>query len=196
MNADINNIALPEDVTAAVNVLKNGGTILYPTDTIWGIGCDAANADAVAAVYKLKQRSPSKSLIILVADLEMLARYVGEEESAATVKITLAERPTTVIYPSAVGLAPGVAASDGSVGIRITNHPFCQALTRALGRAIVSTSANISGKTHGVGLDAIESEIQTGVDYIVNKRHDISNGQTASRIVRLHPNGGIEILRE
>lgn len=189
--------ALRDDVTKALATLKAGGTILYPTDTIWGIGCDAANAAAVAAVYQLKHRAASKSLIVLVADMEMLERYVGSVACRTAEAFACAERPTTVIYPSARGLAVGVAANDGSVGIRIAQHPFCAALTNALGGAIVSTSANISGHPqHGKGLANVEEEIRNSVDYVVNERQDTAKGGAASRIVRIRPDGMVEIVRE
>lgn len=188
---------LNEDVTAALGALRAGGTILYPTDTIWGIGCDAANAEAVAAVYKLKHRAASKSLIALVADFEMLVAYVGEKAAYAAKKYALAERPTTVIYPSACRLAQGVAAADGSIAIRIPRHSFCQALCKALGGAIVSTSANISGHAPQTsGLEAVEKEIREGVAHIVDARQDTANEVQASRIVRIRNDGGVEIVRQ
>ena len=173
---------LTKDVAETLITLRRGGTILYPTDTIWGIGCDAANATAIASIYRIKRRAVSKSLIVLVSDLTMLARYVGVNACAAAEEYARAERPTTVIYPSAKGLAEGVASSDGSVGIRI---------------AIVSTSANISGHApQGAGLESVEEEIRNSVDYIVNEREDTAKGLNPSRIVRLLAGGSVEILRE
>lgn len=187
---------LATDVELARNALLAGGTILYPTDTIWGIGCDASCATAVDAVYQLKHRAHTKSLIVLVADFEMLARYVGTQAAHAAEEYARAALPTTVIYPSARGVAQGVAAADGSIAIRIPRHPFCQALCKTLGGAIVSTSANISGHTtHCGGLCAIELAIREGVTHIVNERQDTAKGITASRIVRLRPNGDVDILR-
>lgn len=184
------------DVSLALDALRAGGTILYPTDTIWGIGCDANNADAVADVYKLKHRALTKSLIVLVADTQMLTQYVGDSAALAAKEYACAVRPTTVIFPSALRLAQGVAAPDGSVAIRIALHPFCQALCKALGGAIVSTSANISGHTHlAKGLESVEQEIREGVTHIVNAREDTAKGTTASRIVRLRTDGNIEIVR-
>ena len=188
---------LTKDVAETLITLRRGGTILYPTDTIWGIGCDAANATAIASIYRIKRRAVSKSLIVLVSDLTMLARYVGVNACTAAEEYARAERPTTVIYPSAKGLAEGVASSDGSVGIRIARHPFCEALIRELDGAIVSTSANISGHApQGAGLESVEEEIRNSVDYIVNEREDTAKGLNPSRIVRLLAGGSVEILRE
>lgn len=187
---------LDSDVSLALTALRAGGIILYPTDTIWGIGCDASDATAVASIYRLKRRAASKSLIVLVSGMQMLEQYVGHRTALAAEEYACAQRPTTVIYPSAIGLAHGIAATDGSVAIRIARHPFCQALTMALGKAIVSTSANVSGHAQqGLGLMAIEKEIREGVTHIVNERQDTARGVQASRIVRLHDDGTVEIVR-
>ncbi len=136
---------LNQAVDEAVKVLKDGGVILYPTDTIWGLGCDATNPKAVEKIYQIKQRIDSKSLIILVNGLDMLYRHVKEVPEVADQLIEVSDKPLTIIYPGAIALAPNVIAGDGSVGIRIPDHVFCQRLLYRFRKPIVSTSANISG---------------------------------------------------
>ena len=136
---------LAKDISSAVAVLRKGGIIVYPTDTVWGIGCDACNSEAVRRVFEIKRRADSKALITLVADGEDVARYTSSDFSAAMKLIGESRRPTTVIYPGAKGLAPELIADDGSVGIRLTSEAVSAAICRGLGRPLVSTSANISG---------------------------------------------------
>ena len=155
------------EINNALEVLRNGGTILYPTDTIWGIGCDATSEDAVAKIFKIKKREEKKSLISLVANKEQLKSITGKIPN-----LDITSNPTTVIYPYAIGLSKNLLANNGSAGIRIVQDDFCQLLIRKFGKAIVSSSANISGTNSPRKFSEISNEIRLGVDYIVNLRHD------------------------
>lgn len=155
------------EINNALEVLRNGGTILYPTDTIWGIGCDATSEDAVAKIFKIKKREEKKSLISLVANKEQLKTITGKIPN-----IDITSSPTTIIYPFAIGLSKNLLANNGSAGIRIVQDDFCQILIKKFGKAIVSSSANISGKNSPKKFSEISNEIRSGVDYIVNLRHD------------------------
>ena len=184
------------EIEAAVKVLKDGGVILYPTDTIWGIGCDATNADAGARVYELKQRSESKSLVTLVSDADMIGRYVKEIPETAINLIEVNEKPMTVIYPGAMGLAENVIAEDGSVGIRIPKSDFCVQLIRKLHKPIVSTSANISGQPAPASYEEIPVEIIEGVDYVVDPYLEEGSTGEASQIIKVGLHNEIEIIRQ
>lgn len=177
-----------------INCLKQGGLILYPTDTIWGIGCDATNADAVARIYTLKKRIESKSMICLVSDLDMLQKYVEEVPTQALELIEKASRPTTIVYDSALGLANNLLAEDGSVGIRIVKDGFSHELIKKLEGPLVSTSANISGMPSPIRFKEIKQEILTGVDYVVNLP-DYSQESLPSTVIKVSKNGGIQVLR-
>jgi L-threonylcarbamoyladenylate synthase len=187
---------LNQEVEKALKVLIKGGTILYPTDTIWGIGCDATNAKAVEKVYHIKQRPDSKSLIILVSDTEQLQEYVQNIPPIIFDLIKQSEKPITIIYPKGKGLASNVIAEDGSVGIRIVNHPFCQKLIRILGKPIVSTSANISGTPSPICFRAISQEICNSVDYVVEIDQELIEEIKPSRIIKLEENGLFTVIRE
>ena len=180
-------------VEDALTALKQDGVLLYPSDTIWGIGCDARSNKAVETVYRLKQRADSKALICLVADREMLASYVGEIPSVLLPYLT-EDRPTTIIYPKVQGLSDRLCAEDGSIGIRIAQDDFCVQLIQALGAPIVSTSANISGAANPQKYKDIVTEILTGVDHIVPLRQNEIQTQ-ASRIIQLKKENSIAILR-
>ena len=180
-------------VNDALSHLKQEGVLLYPSDTIWGIGCDARSTKAVETVYRLKQRADSKALICLVADREMLASYVGEIPSVLLPYLT-EDRPTTIIYPKVQGLSDRLCAEDGSIGIRIAQDDFCVQLIQALGAPIVSTSANISGAASPQKYKDIATEILTGVDHIVPLRQNEIQTQ-ASRIIQLKKENSIAILR-
>ena len=173
--------------------LKQDGVMLYPSDTIWGIGCDARSSKAVEAVYRLKQREDSKALICLVANREMLEAYVGQIPEALLPYLE-EERPTTIIYPKVKGLSERLCAEDGSIGIRIAKDGFCRKLIQALGAPIVSTSANISGAASPQQYKDIASEILTGVDHIVPLRQNERQTQ-ASQIIRFQADNSIIILR-
>lgn len=187
---------LREEINKALEVLKNGGIILYPTDTVWGIGCDATNTEAVAKVYELKKRTESKSLIILIDSDNKLSSYVREIPDIAYDLIEYAENPLTIIYSHAKNLAENVINSDGSVGIRVTTHAFCKELIQRFKKPIVSTSANISGSEAPANFSKISDDIKDGVDYIVDlEQHDLSI-KKPSTIMKLEPDGRFAFIRK
>ena len=180
------------EVNNALQVLINGGIILYPTDTIWGIGCDATNEKAVAKIFKLKKRVDSKSLISLVADKKQLKKITGYIPS-----LDITSSPTTIIYPFAVGLSKKLVASNGSAAIRIVKDNFCQQLIKNFGKAIVSTSANISGAITPTSFDSIDQQILDGVDYIVPLTKEGAKADVIpSRVVKINSEGQIQIIRQ
>jgi L-threonylcarbamoyladenylate synthase len=186
---------LKDEVATALKVLQEGGTILYPTDTIWGIGCDATNTEAVEKIYRLKQRNEAKGMIILVDTENKLESYISEVNPLAYELIEYAENPLTLVMPGAKNISPALIGSDGSVGIRVSKHPFCQQLIQRLRKPVVSTSANISGKPSPQYFAQIAPEIIDGVDYVVDiDRHDMEI-KTPSTIMRLAPNGSFEFIR-
>lgn len=184
-----------EDIEAAVNVLRSGGLILYPTDTVWGIGCDATNDKAVEKIYGLKNRNEEKSMIILVAEETQILHYTGEATPVIFDYIKGIHKPTTVIYEKAQSLAKNLANKDGSIGIRIVKDEFCQALLRAFGKAIVSTSSNISGYPPPSFFRDIDMSIKNGVDYIVQHRQDDLIVASPSTVVKLAEDGTIKVIR-
>ena len=184
------------DIQAALDVLRQGGTILYPTDTIWGIGCDATNPEAVKKVFEIKQREDSKALICLVDSPGRLQRYVRNVPDVAWDIIDLATKPTTVILNEAVNLAPNLLAEDGSVGLRVTSEVFSQQLCYRFQKAIVSTSANISGQPSPQTFADISDEIKNAVDYIcVSRQRDTSRHEPSS-IIKLTPSGEVTVIRK
>lgn len=190
------NIDFYNDLEKACEVLGSGGVILYPTDTIWGIGCDARCSKAIRRIYQIKQRDDSKALLLLVADEKMLRDYVGEIPDQVLEIIRTSQRPTSVIFPHPSGIAREVLADDGSVGIRITYEAFSSELCRRFGSPIVSTSANVSGNAFPHSYADISEEIRRAVDYIVDYRRVDSAACRASRIVKLSDNNTITIIRE
>ena len=170
--------------------------ILYPTDTIWGIGCDATNPEAVKKVYEIKRRSDSKALICLVDSDARLTRYVRNVADVTWNMIELAEKPLTVIFDNATGLAPNLLAEDGSVGIRITTEEFSKELCFRFQKPIVSTSANISGEPTAQTFDAISDEIKNAVDYVVRYNQRCKEKHKPSSIIKMKPNGEFTIIRE
>jgi L-threonylcarbamoyladenylate synthase len=187
---------MEEEIKNALEVLRKGGTILYPTDTVWGIGCDARNKEAVAKVFRLKERAEYKSMVTLVCDATMLNRYVKEVPAIAWDLIDAAETPLTIIYPDARMLADSVIAADGSVGIRIVKDEFCKNLIHKFGKPIVSTSANISGEEAPKSFNDIKLDIVNKVDYIVNlRKNDISDARP-STIIKVAMNGEFKIIRK
>lgn len=191
-------------VNEAVAVLKEGGVILYPTDTVWGIGCDATNEKAVAKVFEIKRRSEAKSLVLLAADLDMVAKYIKEIPSIAIDLVEVNDSPMTIIYPGAQYLAANAVAEDGSVGIRIPyvdedgspqSAAFCRELARRLRRPIVSTSANISGEDTPESFNEISEEIRNAVDYIAPKSLGRDSSGKASQIIKIGLGGEVEIIR-
>lgn len=184
-----------KDITTCLEVLRNGGLILYPTDTIWGIGCDATNELAVSKVFALKQRDERKSLVILLADPRDLLHYVASPHPEVMDLIAGFDRPTTVIYEDAIGLASNVINADGSVAIRLVQDPFCRHLIKRLRRPLVSTSANVSGAPSPAAFRDVADMIRSGVDYVVNYRQEEEKPQQASRIVKLKKDGSLEVIR-
>jgi L-threonylcarbamoyladenylate synthase len=177
------------EINNALNVLNNGGVILYPTDTIWGIGCDATNTTAISKIFKMKRRAESKALISLVADKKQLEIITGNIPD-----LDITSSPTTIIYPSALKLSSKLLSSNGSAAIRIVQDDFCQQLIRKFGKAIVSTSANISGEANPKKFSEISAEIKKNVDYIVNLRHD-EFMTTHSAILMINEKGEIRKIR-
>lgn len=187
---------LKQEIDAAVKVLKEGGVVLYPTDTVWGIGCDAADKDAVERVFEIKQRSDAKSLITLVADADMIGRYVKVIPQMAIELIEVNDKPMTIIYPGAMGLADNVVAEDGSVGIRIPQSEFCRQLCRRFGGAIVSTSANISGEEAPATFADINASILDEVDHIVDPCYEEGATGVSSQIIKVGLDGEVKVIRE
>ena len=183
-------------IQEALSVLKKGGLLLYPTDTVWGIGCDATNEKAVEKVYALKQRADSKSLIVLVDSMTMVERYVKKVPDTTYMLIAVNEKPLTIIYPEAAGLAPNMSADDGSIAIRIVNHPFCNELLRLFKKPVVSTSANVSGEKTPANFSAISDIIKQGVDYTVPAAMEQGATQKPSSIIKLGLHNEIQIIRE
>ena len=186
---------MKNEVEKALEVVKAGGIILYPTDTIWGIGCDATNEESVQKVMALKGRSASKSLIVLVDNDTKLASYVREIPDVAYDLIEYAENPLTIVYSNAKNLAPSVINEDGSVGIRVVKHNFCQQLIQRFRLPIVSTSANISGEPAPKNFSEVSQEIIDGVDYVVNLEQEVSEEKTPSTIMKLSPDGLFTFIR-
>lgn len=185
-----------DDIEKCLEVLSAGGVILYPTDTVWGIGCDAGNEAAVAKIYALKNRNEAKSMIILLADEKDIPLYTEQQNLTVFDYIKGIEKPTTVIYEQAKNLAPNLLASDGSVGIRIVRDPFCKALITAFGKPVVSTSSNVSGYPSPLVFNDIDIKIKDGVDYIVRHRQDDMQPASPSTVIRLNNNGSITVLRQ
>ena len=195
----------PEEILAeALRVVREGGTILYPTDTVWGLGCDATNAAAVARIFEIKHRADSKSLVLLASDLDMVAKYVKEIPSIAVDLVEVNDAPMTIIYPGAIcsetgdkwHLAASCVAADGTVGIRIPLAPWCQQLVFKLGRPLVSTSANISGEPTPQRFSDIPQEIKDAVDFVVPPSVDTASTGRASQILKVGLRGEIEIIRK
>jgi L-threonylcarbamoyladenylate synthase len=186
---------LKDEVNRALEVVRGGGIILYPTDTIWGIGCDASITEAVKKIYKLKQRDEAKSMIILLDTENKLESYISDVNPLAYDLIAYAENPLTLVMPGAKNISPALINSDGSIGIRVANHSFCQQLIQRLKKPLVSTSANISGKPSPQYFSQIDAEIINGVDYVVNIDQHSKEIKTPSTIMRLAPDGKFEFLR-
>lgn len=183
------------DIQHCLTVLQNGGLILYPTDTIWGIGCDATNEAAVAKIYALKKRPDEKSMLVLVADERQLNQYITLPHPEISEYLKTAVKPTTVIYDGAVNLADNLISKDGSIGIRIAKDEFCKQLIKRFRKPIVSTSANISGETAPPSFAAITTPIKNGVDYIVEHRQSESSAAAPSAIIKRNADGSVHIIR-
>ncbi len=184
-----------DDIRKAVETMRNGGVILYPTDTVWGIGCDATNAEAVEKVYRIKHRDDSKALICLVDSDARLQRYVRNVPEVAWDLLELAETPTTVILDNAVNLAPNLIAADGTIAMRITREPFSKELCYRFQKPVVSTSANISGEPAAQNYRDISEELLAAVDYVCFSRRQEHKPHKPSSIIKLSENGEVKIIR-
>ncbi|MCQ4873952.1 MULTISPECIES: L-threonylcarbamoyladenylate synthase [Odoribacteraceae] len=191
----MNDEKLKEEVRKACEVLKNGGIILYPTDTIWGIGCDATNEEAVKRVYELKHREDSKAMLVLLDDVGKLASYV-EVPDVAYELLEVNDKPMTIIYPNAKNLAKNLIAQDRTIGIRITSEIFTKALLYRFRKPIVSTSANISGESSPKCFAEISEAVKSAVDYVVDFRQEETSNPAPSSIIKLGVGGEIQIIRK
>jgi len=203
---------MKEELQKTLEVLRSGGIILYPTDTVWGIGCDATDPEAVAKVYAIKKREDSKSLVLLASDMDMICRYVKEVPEMAVQLVEVNDKPMTIIYPGAVCgdrpdesgkvsksthcLAYNTVAEDGTVGIRVPMMDFCQQLARRLGRPVVSTSANISGEVTPKNFSEISEDIKSAADYVVDPSLEKGSTGHSSSIIKVGLDYSIEIIRK
>ena len=196
-----------EILSGALETLRKGGTILYPTDTVWGLGCDATSPDAVARIFEIKRRSEAKSLVLLASDLDMVAKYIRQIPSIAIDLVEVNDAPMTIVYPGAIAGTPDAAgdrwhlawnavAEDGSVGIRIPLSEWCKQLIFKFGRPIVSTSANISGEPTPKRFSEIPQELKDAVDFVVPPSADKESTGKASQIIKVGLAGEIEIIRK
>ncbi|MCD8269781.1 MAG: threonylcarbamoyl-AMP synthase [Parabacteroides sp.] len=186
---------MTEDIKKACEVMQAGGIILYPTDTIWGIGCDATNEKAVQRVYDLKRRADNKAMLVLMDSSAKLNMYVNDIPDIAWDLIEVADKPLTVIYSNAKNLAKNLLADDGSVGIRITNEEFSRKLCERFRKPLVSTSANVSGEPSPANFSEVSDVIKNGVDYIVSYRQDDMSKAQPSNIIKLGAGGLIQVIR-
>lgn len=185
-----------EEFKKIVAVLSSGGIILYPTDTIWGIGCDATNDKAVKRIYDIKKREDNKSMLVLLDNENRLTQYIGKVPDIAWELIEASDKPLTLIYPYAKNLAPNLIANDGSVGIRIVKDEFCVQLIKQFRKPLVSTSANISGEKSPVVFSEISENIKSKVDYIVTHRQSDNTPGIPSSIIKINDGGFFKIIRE
>lgn len=188
--------ALQQEVDRTVEALRRGGLVLYPTDTVWGLGCDATNAEAVERIYRLKRSENKKSMLVLCATADMVVRYVDKAPAIAFEVMELATSPLTAILPGATGLAANLIPDEGTLGVRIPDHAFCQRMLRAFGRPVVSTSANISGEATPARLQEVAREIIDGVDFVVNPRFEGHPTRKASSIIAFGEGGEVKIIRK
>lgn len=184
------------DINEAVRVMRAGGVILYPTDTIWGLGCDARNSAAVERIFRIKERADSKALICLVDSMAMLERTVGDVPEAAEQLIEVAVEPLTIVYDHGMNVAPQLCASDGSIGVRLTREPFSKGLCAAMRGPVVSTSANISGEPAARSFHEISKQIVDAVDYVCMSRRDEPSQAKASTVIKISAGGLFKILRK
>lgn len=184
-----------EAIERAVAVLRKGGTILYPTDTIWGIGCDPQNEEAVEKVLQIKGRPASKSMLLLAADFEMVGQFVKEIPGQAKMLANQSTKPLTIVYPYAQNLAGNLLPKDQTIGIRITNEKFSKQMIRKFGKPVVSTSANRTGENYPESFNELDAALKKQVDYVVEVKHDYGFGVSPSAIVKVNPDGSISYLR-
>ena len=187
---------MENNVAAAVETLRSGGLILYPTDTVWGIGCDACNEEAVARIYALKQSENKKSMLVLCADADMIVRYVDKAPAIAFEVMEMAESPLTAILPGARGVAANLIPEEGTLGVRIPDHEFCGRVLRKFGRPVVSTSANISGEDTPKSLAQIDERIVKNVDFVVDPRCEGKATRKPSAIIAFGEGGEVKIIRK
>ncbi|MBN2891721.1 MAG: threonylcarbamoyl-AMP synthase [Bacteroidales bacterium] len=185
-----------KDIQKSIETLKNGGILLYPTDTIWGLGCDAENEKAISRIYEIKKRVFSKSMIILAENTETINKIIAEFPQKAVEIISQTENPLTIIYQNAKNLAKNVIAEDGTIAVRIPNDDFCQKLLKEYGKPVVSTSANISGENPPSNFEEISEEIKENCDYIVKWRQDDYTKAQPSTIIKIEQNGEITVIRK
>ncbi len=184
------------DIKKALDILKNGGIILYPTDTIWGIGCDATNVEAVKRIYEIKKREDSKSMLVLMENPNRISSYVDDVPEIALDLLEVTNKPTTIIYSNAKNLAENLINSDGSIGIRITAEEFTQQLIQRFRKPIVSTSANVSGASPAQNFIEIDQDIIDAVDYVVEYRQNDFTKAQASSIIKIGDDWSVQIIRE
>lgn len=187
---------MKEQIEKALEVLRKGGLILYPTDTVWGIGCDATNPQAVDKIYKLKRSTDKKSMLVLVDKIDNVARYATKVPDVAWQLMELTDKPLTLILPNACGIAENLIPDEGTIGIRVPDHDFCRELLRKFGRPLVSTSANISGEATATRPAEISKVISDGVDFIVDPRCEGHSTHKPSSIIMLGESGQIKIIRD
>lgn len=187
---------MDREITLALEILNRGGIVLYPTDTVWGIGCDATNPEAVQRIYDLKQSADKKSMLVLCKDANMVVRYVDKAPGIAFEVMEMATKPLTLILPGARGLADNLIPEEGTLGVRVPNHDFCQRLLFKFGKPIVSTSANVSGAKTPKNLAEVAQEIINGVDFVVNPRFQGRPTGKPSSIIAFGENCEIKIIRE
>jgi L-threonylcarbamoyladenylate synthase len=185
-----------EDIKESLNTLRKGGIILYPTDTIWGLGCDPTNQEAVSRIFNIKSREENKSLIILADSIGMVERYVKEIPEIIYEIVDVSDSPITIIYPNGKNLAPGVCSEDGSIAIRICNEDFCNGLIGRFRKPLVSTSANFSGKPFPANFNEIDKALVDQVDYVVKYRQDDRGKNAASPVIKINSDGTFKILRK
>jgi L-threonylcarbamoyladenylate synthase len=184
-----------DNIKKAAEILKQGGIILYPTDTVWGIGCDATNDAAVKKLYNLKRKDEDVPVLILVSDINMIYKYVQTVPDIAVQLVEISDKPLTVVFPNACGVSTEITASDGSLGIRLANHEYCNGLIRALKRPLVSTSANISGVPAPRSFSEISKAIIEGVDFVVDAKYAGKMTGKPSSIVKIGLSGEVKIIR-
>ncbi len=194
--AAANDSPMQREADEAVRILRQGGLILYPTDTVWGIGCDATNAEAVQRIYALKRSENKHAMLVLCASADMIVRYVNRAPGIAFEVLEMAASPLTLILPGAVGVAPNLIPETGTLGVRVPDHDFCRRILRGLGRPIVSTSANISGEATPARLQEVAREIVDGVDFVVNPRFEGKPTRKASAIIAFGEGGEVKVIRE
>lgn len=189
-------VSMIEEIKKALKVLRNGGVILYPTDTVWGLGCDATNEEAVKRIYNIKQRIDNKAMLVLMDSTAKLQAYVTEIPDLAWDLIEMSTKPLTIIYPQGKNLASNLLGDDGSVGIRVSNEDFSKRLCEMFRRPIVSTSANVSGEPTPLNFAQISQAIIEAVDYVVNYRQEDLSEPAPSSIIKLGPGNLIKVIRE